>query len=96
MKFLKWFLQFFSAPRAALPARMPRVKFLEGTEWICPTCEKTIAIARRDIRCGDRAMSSEWDVKDQGFWKMSHCGVPAYRYTHEMQIQFFTPTGWVG
>lgn len=96
MKFLKWFLQFFEGPRAALPKTPRRVKFLEGTEWICPTCEKTIAIARCDIYGYELARFSHWDVKDPGFWTMTHCGAYAARFDELGRMQFFTPTGWVG
>lgn len=96
MKFLKWFLSFFDAPRAALPKIPRRVKFLEGTEWICPTCEKTLGVARCDIYHDGMKRSSEWDILDPGFWKQMHCGRFAARFDELGRIQFFTPTGWVG
>lgn len=97
MKLLEWFLQFFSAPRAALPATPKRVKFLEGTEWICPKCEATLGVARKDIYHGDLRRSSEWDIKDLGFWTQSHCGEYAVRFSDDgHRILFLTPTGWVG
>lgn len=96
MKLLEWFLQFFKGPRAALPAGQPRVKFVEGTEWICPDCGTTIAIANRDIYLYDIHRSSDWDIKDQGFWKREHCGRIAFKYGVGSHVQFLTPTGWVG
>lgn len=96
MKLLEWFLQFFEAPRAALPRTPRRVKFLEGTEWLCPTCEATIAIARCDIYHGELARSSKWEIKDNGFWAMKHCGRYAPRFDELGRMQFLTPTGWVG
>lgn len=96
MRFLRWFLQFFAAPRAALPATPKRVKFLEGTEWTCPTCGTTLGIARRDIYHDDVKHSSEWDIKDFGFWSHTHCGKLAYKFDDMHRVLFHTPTGWVG
>ncbi|MDP3939631.1 MAG: hypothetical protein Q8R92_16060 [Deltaproteobacteria bacterium] len=92
MKLLEWLLKFFQPPRAA-----PRpVKFLEGTEWICPHCGTTLAIARRDIYHYDVARSSDWDVKDFGFWFRKHCDAPAFKYGVDGRLLLLTPTGWVG
>lgn len=98
MRLLEWFLQFFAAPRAALPATPKSVKFFEGTEWTCPTCGTTLGIALKDIYRHTPALSSEWDIKDPGFWTKTHCGVPAGKYADDgtYRVLFHTPTGWVG
>lgn len=81
----------------AYPARPePRLKFLEGTEWLCPHCRTVLAVARRDIHSGDLKASSDWDIKDAGFWVHRHCGRAVHRQGHLGQIEFFTPTGWHG
>jgi len=92
MRLLTWLLKFFEAPRAA----PRRVKFVEGTEWLCPHCRATIAIARHDIYVYDVARSSDWDAKDVAFWTgRTHCGEHLHRYDSR-GILIFTPTGWVG
>jgi hypothetical protein len=96
MKLIKWFLQFFQPPRAALPRSLARVKFLEGTEMQCPRCRTTLAIARRDIYHGSLKRSSDWDVRDAGFWDHRHCGAHVMRYGAGACVLIMTPTGWVG
>lgn len=97
MKFLKWFLKFFENPTTApRDDRLARVKFLEGTEMLCPHCATTIAIARRDIYYGSVARSSDWDVKDSGFWFQKHCGQHIFGYHPNGSRSIYTPTGWVG
>lgn len=95
MRILEWFLQFFSAPRAALPATPKRVKFFEGTEWTCPTCGTTLGIALKDIHSYEIARSSDWDIRDPGFWDKKHCEL-AYKFSVDGRVLFHTPTGWVG
>lgn len=93
MRLIKWFLKFFQ-PTVKMPRR---VKFLEGTEWLCPECEVTIAVARRDIHAGDVAKSSDWDIKNAGFWTRTHCGEHLFHYDAGGRgILIHTPTGWVG
>lgn len=98
VRLLKWFLGFFSAPRSKPRSGRGRVKFVEGTEMLCPVCDMAIAIARRDIHAGDVPRSSEWDIKDQkAFWDIKHCNHHLFDYEPGGRgTLVMTPTGWVG
>jgi len=89
---IEWFLKLFQ-PTVKQPRR---VKFVEGTEWLCPDCGTTIAIANRDIHHWDVARSSDWDVKDSGFWSRMHCGRHVFKYGDGGKVLLLSPTGWVG
>ena len=93
MKFIKWFLQFFRSTSAPAPRG---VKFVEGTEWLCPRCHTTLAIARHDIYNRVLMSSLDWEVKDSGFWTFEHCDAHIMRYGADGHIVIMTPTGWVG
>ena len=92
MKLLAWFAQFFK-PVQRLPRR---VKFVEGTEWICPDCKAVLATANHDIYSGDVARMSSWELTVPA-WGIpaTHCGVSTIR-TNGHHHEIYTPTGWVG
>jgi len=95
MRFLNWVLSFFK-PVEEKYITFRRVKFVEGTNWICPTCRGVIGVAKQDICYGDPGVSSVWDIKNSGaFFSFQCCAQPAHR-SEEGRMQFFTPTGWVG
>lgn len=88
MRFIRWFLRLFNPPTRA---DIPRVKFVEGTEWTCLVCDAVLAVATRDIY-GSNTVSAGWDRRPV----RTHCGLMTIRRGQTGRHEIHTPTGWVG
>ena len=91
MKLFDWLFS------AAVEKAKRRVKWVEGTELMCPRCHMTIAVAKRDTYVGDPKNSADWSVRHgHAFRSMRHCGLPLNSISANGTEKIFTPTGWVG
>lgn len=93
--FLEWVARLWS-PKVTEPK--PQVKWVEGTQWICPVCRRLIATAKRDVCRYEKADAEAWQIHSTyAFFSMGKCclTVRAARMNNGI-TEFFTPTGWVG